>query len=387
MERSWRVVGAAGGPVAAAVLTAAALAELGTGASRSALALAAALVTTLSVGWCSRAPVAAALVASCGYVAFELSTGSGSELAEPAALVFVFYTVGHRSVGGRRSSFQAAALVVGSLGVSILTRGSRSFFDEVAGWMLFVVVPLALGRALASRSALARRLQATTEVLERENTARAQRAAAEERMRIARELHDVVAHSVSVMVVQTAAARRVALGDREAAREALRMVESCGREALVEMRRVIGVLRRGDAEPSGAISPTLGELESLIGRARAAGLTVNVQVRGRPRAVAPDVDVVAFRVVQEALTNVIKHAGPVKAQVVVSYGDQSLELEISDSGRADAGPPIADSGGGNGLTGMQERLALYGGRLLAGPVLGGGFRVRASIPFEAPVGA
>jgi signal transduction histidine kinase len=387
VERFWRVAGAASDWVAAAVLTVAALAELGGGASRSPLTVAAALVTTLSVGWRSRAPMAAALVASAGYAAFELSSGSGRELVEPAALVFVFYTVGRRSVAGRRPLFRAAALVVGSLGVSVLTRGSRSVFDEAAGWMLFVAVPLALGRALASRSAVARRLQATTEALAQENEARAQRAAAEERMRIARELHDVVAHSVSVMVVQTAAARRVAPTDREAAREALRMVESCGRDALVEMRRVIGVLRRGDAELSGAVSPTLGELESLIGRARSAGLTVNVQVRGRSREVAPDVDVVAFRVVQEALTNAIKHAGPVEAQVVISYGEQALELEISDSGPAAAAPPVPGGGGGHGLAGMQERLALYGGRLLAGPMLGGGFQVRASIPLHAPVGA
>lgn len=386
-ERLWRVGRAAGDWVAAAGLTVAALAELATGASGSPLTFAAALVTTSSVGWRSRAPMAAALAASAGYAAFELSTGSGRALVEPAALVFVFYTVGQRSVASRTSLFHAAALVVGSLGVSVLTRGSRSFFDEGAGWMLFVGVPVALGRGLASRSALTQRLRATTEALERENTARARRAAAEERVRIARELHDVVAHSVSVMVVQTAAARRVAPSDREAAREALRMVETCGREVLVEMRRVIGVLRRGDGELSGAVSPTLGELEGLIGRARSAGLTVNLKVQGRPRKVAPDVDVVAFRVVQEALTNAIKHAGPVYAQVMVKYGEQALELEISDSGKAGAGPPIPGGGGGHGLTGMHERIALYGGRLLAGPVTGGGFRVQASIPFEAPVGA
>jgi signal transduction histidine kinase len=186
------------------------------------------------------------------------------------------------------------------------------------------------------------------------------------------------------MVIQTGAARRVAGSDRDAARKALTAVESSGREALAEMRRMVGVLRKGDAELADAARPDLSQLSALAARARAAGLPVEVRVEGQPRALPAGLELVAYRVVQEALTNSIKHAGDARARVVVQYGSTMLELEISDDGR---GPVTAEheDGCGHGLVGMRERLRLYHGELHSGRRRGGGFAVRARIPLEGSV--
>ena len=203
----------------------------------------------------------------------------------------------------------------------------------------------------------------------------------EERTRIARELHDIVAHCVSVMVIQTGAARSVARNDRAAAREALGAVESSGREALAEMRRMVGVLRKGDVELADTAPPGLSQLAALATRARAAGLPVEVHVEGRPRDLPAGLDLAAYRVIQEGLTNAIKHAGGARARVVVLYAPTVLELEVSDDGVGPA-PPAQESGSGHGLIGMRERLRLYGGELHSGRRRGGGFAVSARIPLE-----
>jgi signal transduction histidine kinase len=187
------------------------------------------------------------------------------------------------------------------------------------------------------------------------------------------------------MVIQTQAARRVAAGDREAAWVALGSVQSCGRDALMEMRRMIGVLRHGDEELAGATAPALSQLGALVARARAAGLPVELRIDGEARDLSPGLDLVAFRVVQEALTNAIKHAGPARALVRVTFATGALELEISDTGRgrAPAGGDADDTG--QGLVGMRERLVLYGGELQTGRARGGGFKVRARIPLPETV--
>jgi signal transduction histidine kinase len=340
-------------------------------------------MTTLSIGLRSRAPMLAACLVSTGYALFELSTQSGRALVEPAALVFVFYRVGQRSIADRRSRLAAGLLLGASVGVAVLTADDRYALNQLSGWMLFVAAPAALGSALASRARLVRRLQATTARLARDGAADARRAAADERARIARELHDAVAHAVSVMVIQTVAARRVAATDRPASREALGVVETCGREALVEMRRVIGVLHRGDTDLSGIAAPTLAQLDQLVSRARSAGLTVSVEVAGQGRRLAADVDLIAFRVVQEALTNVIKHAGEVPVSITLRYRRRTLELDIANAaGTQPAATPTLGCGG-HGLVGMEERLALYGGRLQAGQV-DDGFRLHAWIPLDDP---
>jgi signal transduction histidine kinase len=199
---------------------------------------------------------------------------------------------------------------------------------------------------------------------------------------MARELHDVIAHGVSVMVVQTSGARRVASGDVEMAREALRVVESSGREALVELRRIVGVLRRGSDHFAGSVAPGLSQLGALVERSRAAGLAVELRVEGRPGALSPGLDLVAYRVLQEALTNAIKHAGPARAEVRVSVGARELELEVSNTGRGAARERGDGGGSGHGLIGMGERVRLYGGELRAGPRAGGGFEISARVPLD-----
>jgi len=198
---------------------------------------------------------------------------------------------------------------------------------------------------------------------------------------MARELHDVIAHSVSVMVIQASGAQRVARRDLHAAREALEVVESVGREALVELRRIVGVLRRGSDELVGFAAPGLSQLDALVERSRAAGLAVEMRVEGQSGALSPGLDLVAYRVLQEALTNAIKHAGRARAQVNVTFGPRELNLQVSDTGHGSV-PERNGNGSGHGLVGMSERVALYGGELRAGQRPGGGFEVRARIPLE-----
>jgi signal transduction histidine kinase len=304
-----------------------------------------------------------------------------NEVSAPAiAALLDFYSVGAHLPRRRGNIAELWLLAALALMVAIDPTTSEAL-EVITSVALFGVMPFVVGRALANRRALTDELQARARRLEEEREEQAREAVTDERTRIARELHDIVAHCVSVMVIQTGAARRVAGTDRERAHEALSAVESSGREALAEMRRMVGVLRKGDTELADAAQPDLSQLAALAGRARAAGLPVELHVEGRPRALPAGVELVAYRVIQEALTNSIKHAGDARARVVVQYGSSTLELEISDDGRgpAAAGP---DAGSGHGLVGMGERLRLYGGELRSGRSRGGGFAVRARIPLE-----
>ena len=211
---------------------------------------------------------------------------------------------------------------------------------------------------------------------ERDAVAAAHRAVAEERRRIARELHDVVAHSVSVMTVQAGAVRRL-LGDgQERERQALEVVEATGRQARTEMRRLVGLLREQGAMPEFSPQPSMRTLDVLVGTVREAGLPVELEVDGEPRELPPGVDLSAYRVIQEALTNALRYAGPAHAWVTVRWKEAALELEIANDGRSEPG----EGGGGHGLAGLRERVALVGGSVDSGPRAGGGFVVRAHLP-------
>jgi signal transduction histidine kinase len=207
-------------------------------------------------------------------------------------------------------------------------------------------------------------------------TAAAERAVAEERQRIARELHDVVAHSVSVMTVQAGAVRRLLRADQERERQALETVEATGREALTEMRRLVGLLRQQGAMPEFAPQPSMSAVDLLVGTLREAGLPVELIVEGEPRELAPGLDLSAYRVIQEALTNALKYAGPASAWVTVRWKQGELELEIANDGLSEPG----GDGVGHGLAGLRERVALVGGSLESGPRTGGGFVVKATLP-------
>ena len=240
--------------------------------------------------------------------------------------------------------------------------------------LVVVAATWALGRLVAERTRRAADLEQRAGRLARAHEA----AVADERARIARELHDVIAHSVSVMTVQAGAARLLLDEDPERARGPLLAVEETGRQALAEMRRMLGILRGDDEAATLAPQPGIAEIDALVEQVRAAGLPVDLVVEGAPQTLPPGVDLAAYRVVQEALTNALKHAGAARAEVRVRYGSVTVELAVTNDGHA-----ATNGRAGHGLVGMRERVALYGGRLEAGPRAGGGYAVRATLPIDA----
>ena len=235
------------------------------------------------------------------------------------------------------------------------------------------------GRVVRSRAELTAELHEAAQVAHEQREADAARAVAEERRRIAREMHDVLAHSVSTMVIQAGGARRILARDPQRAIEAAALIERTGREALSEMRHLLGVLHAGDEAAALAPQPTLHELGALIERSRAAGLPVELHVTGELGELPAGVDLAAYRVVQEALTNALKHGGG-HAEVRVDRGGDELLLTVSDHG--DGTPRPRAESGGHGLVGMRERVRVIGGDLRAGPRPGGGFEVEARLPLQ-----
>jgi signal transduction histidine kinase len=242
-----------------------------------------------------------------------------------------------------------------------------------------------LGHFAHNYRAYAARLEERTAELERAREELARRAVTEERLRLARELHDVVAHAMSVIAVQSGVGTHVADTQPKEAAKALVAIEATSRTALTELRRLLGVLRQ-ENEPQGALAPVpgLGDLDSLLAEAGKAGLAVRLQVHGTRPPLPAGVDLSAYRIIQEALTNVVKHAGPARAQVVIGYRDQEIRVEVTDDGRGTV-TSVSDGrvGTGHGLIGMRERVQAFGGDLEAGPRPGGGFRVAARLPFAA----
>jgi signal transduction histidine kinase len=239
----------------------------------------------------------------------------------------------------------------------------------VAGWLVVVLTVSEIARAGRQRAVEA------AEARRRE----ARRRADEERLRIARELHDVVAHNISLINVQAGVALHLIDERPEQARTALAAIKQASNEALGELRSVLDVLRQVDEASPRAPTAGLAGLDDLVARTVAAGLPVRTEVGGEPRPLPAGVDLAAFRIVQEALTNVARHAGPASATVRVAYGEDDLTVQVDDDGRGTGG---ATSGGGNGIPGMRERAAALGGRLRAGPRPGGGYQVLASLPLD-----
>jgi signal transduction histidine kinase len=302
-----------------------------------------------------------------------------------AFLVAVYSVAAHRALA--ISVLGGVAAFLCFVGWMSAMREKMTLIGYITNAALFVGVWW-LGRGLRLRRAYLTELEDRAARLERARGSDARAARVEERSRIARELHDVVAHHVSVMTVQAGAARRILDKDPERTREALSTIEEVGRTALSEMRRIVGVLRtEHDPEPTGrelAPQPGVHDVGGLVDHIRETGLSVHLGIEGEPRALSPGVDLAAFRLVQEALTNTLKHAGPhARAWVRLRYGDRELTVEIEDDGH---GVAAALSGNGDsfghGLVGMYERVALYGGELRIGPRSGGGFEVRARFPLE-----
>jgi len=273
---------------------------------------------------------------------------------------------------GRRFALGVAAFLASAFLAWAISDGSLKGF---AGTVLFTVV--AVVAMLLVRSVVRSREQ-RAELAERERDVTAREAVVEERARIAREMHDAIAHNVSMIVLQAGAERRVLDDDSHSTREALEAIEQTGRSALTEMRRMVGMLRSDKRDPL-APQPSLADLSTLVTQVGEAGLPVELRIEGEPRGLPVGIELSAYRIIQEALTNALKHAGGTHASVYVRYGDTSLELEIRDDG---AGASEAVASGGHGLVGMRERVALYGGRLDAGRRPGGGFEVRVLLPIR-----
>jgi signal transduction histidine kinase len=269
------------------------------------------------------------------------------------------------------------AVVFGSNAVSAL--GPHRSWRDVLVWSVVSGIAMLIARrAVRDRQLRAEGLAAHAELLEREQELRAHEAVAEERARIARELHDLVAHNVSVMVVQ-AGAERHALGEEQAStRDALTSIEHSGRQALAEARRLLGMLRGKGASEDLQPQPSIDQIDLLVEQVARAGLQVKLEVEGEPVPLPAGVDLCAYRVVQEGLTNALKHAGAGQAEVVLRYAPRAFEVEIRDDGRGSS--DLSGEGAGHGLIGMRERVTLYGGELKAGPREGGGFRVHAHLP-------
>ncbi|MFI0445842.1 sensor histidine kinase [Actinomadura sp. 6N118] len=252
-------------------------------------------------------------------------------------------------------------------------------------WIVPLLVAVPCVWALWERRRRHAELGARTWLLEREREGAARMAVEEERARVARELHDIVSHSVSVMVVQAGAARHGVDGEAE---EALLAVEQTGREAMTELRHLLGVLAPAPDGDTFAPQPSLAHLGTLVDRIAFAGLPVDVKVTGEPRPLPTGIDATGYRIVQEALTNALKHGtAGATAEVTVSYGTRNLRLEVLNTGPSvltGTTPAPPDSKGGRGLAGLRERVAVYGGDLDARRRLGGGYRVRARIPLERP---
>jgi signal transduction histidine kinase len=334
-----------------------------------------ALGTTLPLIWRRRAPLVV-LVAAMACLAIPDTTHEvGNNASAPfAGLLVAAYASG--AYTSRRDGRIAAAIIGASVVLMALSIGEDVVGDALfIGGILFAVWGAAT--VVRSRQELAAALAARTVELEHEREDKARLAVAEERARIARELHDVVAHNLSIMVVQAGAERR-ALGDeRPETSEVLSTIEATGRSAMAEMRRLLGMLRRSDDELALAPQPSLRHLGSLVEQVREAGMPVELRVEGDERPIPPGIDLSAYRIVQEALTNALKHAGPAHARVTVRYGERELDIEIADDGAGVNGdaPP-----GGHGLVGMRERVALFGGDLDTGRQSGGGYAVRARLP-------
>jgi signal transduction histidine kinase len=307
------------------------------------------------------------------------------------ATLFALYTVAahtERAVSLRALALTGAGILL-TIGLEV-GRFDIRLPNIVASYLVFATVWL-IGNNLRTRRAYLAQLDERAMLLEREREEQAARAVAEERSRIARELHDVVAHHVSVMVVQAAGARRVLDRDPAEAAEALAAVEDTGRQALVEMRRMVGVLRAGRWEDSRSPLPGLDRLDELLTQVREAGLPVELLVEGEPRSLPAGVDLSAYRIVQEALTNSLRHAGRATSRVRLHYGPGDLAITIADDGRgalATTRGPGAHRGydRGHGLVGMRERVALFGGRLEAGPGPAGGYVVSAWLPVDGVAG-
>jgi len=343
-----------------------------------AISVPAALAFCAALAWRRRAPLVA-LALAVGIV--ELSNVAAPALAETGAflvgMLLAIYSAGRHARG--RAQLASLALIAAAIPLAAIEPGDPVAFTDIAFFAVLFGGPWVGGRVMRHRSEREHALAGRAAQLEVERDTRAREAVAEERTRMARELHDVVAHAISVIVLQARGGRRLLAEDPDETRRALDVIEHAGEQALVEMRRLLGLLRHDDAELSLAPPPSLRRIDELVAGIRASGLPVEVVIEGEPVELPPGVDVSAYRIVQEALTNALKHAGPARARVTVSYGLDAVDLAIVDDGPGDG----TANGTGYGLAGMRERVAIYGGRLESGARPEGGYALRVRLPLPS----
>jgi signal transduction histidine kinase len=332
---------------------------------------------TLPLAWRRRRPLGALAVVA-------VALGSQAVFLSPSApfavglvpLLLLTFDAG-RQAGWRAGAglcISAAAIAVTSAAVPAMqTPGEILFSAAVIGGVWLA------GWYAGGRQRRADQMTSYAALLVREQDRLAQEALAGERARIARELHDIVAHSVSVMGVQAGAARLSMDTEPDRARQVLLSIEETAREAVGELRRLLGVLRADNQPPELAPQPGLADLPGLLAQSQEAGVAVTLTIEGAPVSLPAGVDLAAYRIVQEALTNVRKHAAPCAASLRIAYGDSRITLEVRDTG-TQARHPDAGKNGGHGLVGMRERAVVYGGTLEAGPDTAGGFLVSAILP-------
>ena len=373
--RPWRELGLNVGPVVALILL-----GLVTSDKVGAAALAPQLVVILPLLARRRWPFAVLLVVATASVATSMAIGT--PFVPVVSVALASFTVGVRG-GDRVRSAMGVVAVAGMIALGFLVQDADAI--EALVLPFAVVVPSwLLGDVVRTRRVEAAAKEADERRAVEETEARLRSAVAEERRAMARELHDVVAHGVSVMLIQSGAARQVVRTSPDHAEESLLTVEATGRDVMAELRRLLGVLN-DEGEATGlAPQPGVDQLGALVERVREAGLPAELSIDGAPRPLPASLDVTVYRIVQEALTNALRYARRAATLVHVSYEPDQLRLEILDDGPA--GAADAAEGSGRGLVGMEQRASLVGGRLEAGPRLGGGYAVRAWLPLEPEPG-
>jgi signal transduction histidine kinase len=341
---------------------------------------AAALLMTLPLVWRRHRPLSVFAVVTVGFIStFFINTRSTDSALVYTSIIVVLiaaYSVGAYS-RHRRAAAGALAATATLVAVAFTGSGMPPLPEAVVPYVV-LLVPFLVGQAFRTRELRADAFRERAMRLEQEHEFAAQIARGEERARIARELHDVVAHTVSVMVVQAGAAQHIVETQPGQAIQALAAVEATGREAMAELRSLLGVLTPSDGEAPLAPQPGMAQVPALVQRVRDSGLPVELHVTGTPRPLAPGLDLTVYRIVQESLTNTLKHAGPVRTEIGIDYRHDALKVEVLDEGTGQS--PGIDATGGRGLAGMRDRVALYGGALEAGPRLGRGYAVRAWLP-------
>jgi signal transduction histidine kinase len=316
--------------------------------------------------------------------AIDVHAATGYEMVQAGTFGSLIALYGVASLTDSRKATVAALIMVPAFAIFFATNRQDFGVGEIASTCGTWAAGWFLGTYIRTRGEQAEAAGERAAWLERDRDVRAREAVADERARIARELHDMVGHALNLIVIQAGGAQRVFESRPELARQSLASIESAGRQALSDMERMLEILRVAEG-PDQVLSPQPGlrQVDSLAAQVSDAGLPVEVSVEGRPAELPSSIDLSAYRIIQEALTNSMKHAGASRAKVAIRYRPDSLELEVTDDGRGVSERGPSDEKGGRGLIGMRERAALFGGELSVGPMPEGGYRVHARLPLRS----